>query len=154
MDDQLKVVNEFPPPGYVAVKSAVDGIEVYKLVDKTDIAGPAVIDFKCPQCFATTAYSVPDGGLRCTHCGYYEAPSQPVVGKAAEEFEFTLETMTAAGLAQGWGTPERIEMPKLPGENFFTAGSPDAYLPVLRIDASLAAGCCTGYAAPQVSDSF
>lgn len=103
MDDQPILILDFPPQGYVVVESAVQGIEVYKHIDKADTDVPDVIDFKCPQCFATTAYSVPDGGLRCAHCGYYEAPSQAVVGKAAEEFEFTLETMSVAGLAQGWG---------------------------------------------------
>ncbi len=66
-----------------------------------------VVDFKCPQCGATTAYSVPDGGLTCTHCGYYEPPEKPVVGKGAQEFEFTVETMERA--AHGWGEP-RTEM--------------------------------------------
>ncbi|TFG69931.1 MAG: hypothetical protein E4H27_06585 [Anaerolineales bacterium] len=107
MDDQRIEMHDFPPPGYVAIESAVQGIEVYKHIEKTETPGPDVIDFKCPQCLATTAYSVPDGGLRCTHCGYYEAPSQVVVGKAAKEFEFTLETMTVAGLAQGWGASRK-----------------------------------------------
>jgi DNA-directed RNA polymerase subunit RPC12/RpoP len=59
------------------------------------------VDFKCPQCGATTAYSIPDGGLKCTHCGYYEAPSKEIVGRGAREFEFTLETLEQS--AQGWG---------------------------------------------------
>ena len=57
--------------------------------------------FACPQCGATTAYSASDGGLTCTHCGYYEPPEKEVVGKAAERFEFTVETMERA--AHGWG---------------------------------------------------
>jgi DNA-directed RNA polymerase subunit RPC12/RpoP len=59
------------------------------------------VDFKCPQCSATTAFSAADGGLTCTHCGYYEPPSKPVEGKRAAEYEFTLENLERA--AHGWG---------------------------------------------------
>jgi DNA-directed RNA polymerase subunit RPC12/RpoP len=62
---------------------------------------PEVVEFKCPQCGATTAYSVADGGLTCTHCGYYEPPRKEIVGKGAQEFEFTVETLAQA--AHGWG---------------------------------------------------
>ncbi len=62
---------------------------------------PEVVEFKCPQCGAATAYSAEDGGLTCSHCGYYEAPEKSVVGRAASQFEFTVETMQRA--AQGWG---------------------------------------------------
>lgn len=99
--------NTFPPPGYILTESAVSGIEVY--MPAPPDAGPQqeVVDFKCPQCGATTAYSVQDGGLTCTHCGYYEAPQRAVVGKRAAQFEFTVETMQRA--AQGWGV-ERKEI--------------------------------------------
>ncbi len=66
-----------------------------------------MVEFNCPQCHAQTAYSATDGGLTCTHCGYYKAPSQAVVGKGAEEFEFTVETMAKAAQGptamHGWG---------------------------------------------------
>jgi predicted RNA-binding Zn-ribbon protein involved in translation (DUF1610 family) len=97
----------FPPLNYVQVASKLVGIDVF--APKPEDSGPQqpVVDFKCPQCGATTAYSVQDGGLTCTHCGYYEPPSKPVVGKGAQEFEFTVETMERA--AHGWGEP-RTEM--------------------------------------------
>jgi predicted RNA-binding Zn-ribbon protein involved in translation (DUF1610 family) len=60
-----------------------------------------VVTFNCPQCGATTAYSAADEGLTCTHCGYYEPPQKAVVGKGAEEFEFTVTTLERA--AHGWG---------------------------------------------------
>ncbi len=60
-----------------------------------------VVDFKCPQCGANTAYSASEGGLICTHCGYYEAPEKPAAGRKAIRFEFTLETMDRS--SQGWG---------------------------------------------------
>lgn len=66
-----------------------------------------VVDFKCPRCQATTAYSAANGGLTCTHCGYYEPPPTEIVGKGAEEFEFTVETLQQA--AHGWGV-ERKEL--------------------------------------------
>lgn len=100
-------MNTFPPPGYVPVESAISGIEVYMPAPPDFGAQKEIVDFKCPQCGATTAYSVADGGLTCTHCGYYEAPQTPVVGKRADQFEFTTETMQRA--AQGWGV-ERKEI--------------------------------------------
>ncbi len=91
----------FPPPNYVPVPSAVEGIEVYMPAPPQAELKQGVLDFKCPNCGATTAYSVPDGGLRCSHCGYYDAPEQRTVGKRADRFEFKVETMEQA--AQGWG---------------------------------------------------
>lgn len=100
-------MSDFPPKGYVPADSAVPGIEVYMPAPETEAQVPDVVDFKCPQCQATTAYSVADGGLRCAHCGYYQPPATPVVGRKAEEFEFTVEAVTAAKEAQGWGTERR-----------------------------------------------
>jgi DNA-directed RNA polymerase subunit RPC12/RpoP len=97
-------MSQFPPPDYVAVASAVDGIEVYAPARERGEATEEVVEFKCPRCQATTAYSVEDGGLRCAHCGYYEPPETEVVGKGAREFEFTVDVVAAAREAQGWGT--------------------------------------------------
>lgn len=96
----------FPPDNYVRTESALPGIEVYmpRLPQETQ---QTVVEFHCPQCDATTAYSAANGGLTCTHCGYFETPTQEVVGKAATEFEFTVETVTRA--AHGWGI-ERKEL--------------------------------------------
>jgi len=60
-----------------------------------------IVDYKCPQCGAVTAYSIVDGGLKCTHCEFYEAPEKETVGRGAQQFEFTLETMERA--IHGWG---------------------------------------------------
>lgn len=97
----------FPPADYIPTPSQVSGIEVYKPAPPDSGPKQEVVEFKCPQCGATTAFSATDGGLTCTHCGYYEAPQKPVVGKQAAQFEFTVETMQRA--AQGWGI-ERKEM--------------------------------------------
>ncbi len=59
------------------------------------------VDFTCPRCGAGTAYSAADGGLTCANCDYYEPPQKAVVGKGAERFEFTVQTVERA--ARGWG---------------------------------------------------
>ncbi len=98
----------FPPNGYVRVASALPGIEVYAPIAEAEAkAEAAVVDFRCPRCQATTAFSVPDGGLRCAHCGYYEPPATAIVGKGAQEFEFTVATVSAAREAEGWGTERK-----------------------------------------------
>lgn len=94
-------MNKFPPDGYIQIESAIEGIEVFKPEIKQEEKLEEVVDFSCPQCGATTAFSVEDGGLSCAHCGYYEAPNKPIVGKGAKEFEFTVSTMERS--AQGWG---------------------------------------------------
>lgn len=94
-------MNEFPPPNYIQTESTVEGIEVYMPAPPEAPEHREIVDFKCPQCGANTAYSVAEGGLKCTHCGYYEPPPVEIVGKGAQEFEFTVETMQEA--AHGWG---------------------------------------------------
>jgi predicted RNA-binding Zn-ribbon protein involved in translation (DUF1610 family) len=91
----------FPPQGFVRTHSALAGIEVYMPAPPAGDDQRPVVEFSCPQCGAQTAFSAADGGLTCTHCSYYEPPQQAVVGRRAEEFEFTLETVNRA--AQGWG---------------------------------------------------
>ena len=97
----------FPPPQFILTDSAIPGIEVYMPAPQKAAPQQEVVDFHCPQCGATTAYSIADGGLTCSHCGYIEAPKAAIVGKRAEKYEFTVETMERA--AQGWDT-ERKDM--------------------------------------------
>jgi DNA-directed RNA polymerase subunit RPC12/RpoP len=94
-------MDSFPPPNFVKTDSAIDGIEVYLPAPPEPEERKEVVDFKCPQCGADTAYSVAEGGLVCTYCGYYEPPKKEVVGKGAQEFEFKVETLERA--ANGWG---------------------------------------------------
>ena len=91
----------FPPPSFIPAPSTVEGIDVYMPAPPLEEAHREIVDFKCPQCAATTAYSVADGGLTCAYCGYYEPPKKDIVGKGAEEFEFKVETMERA--VRGWG---------------------------------------------------
>jgi predicted RNA-binding Zn-ribbon protein involved in translation (DUF1610 family) len=95
----------FPPPGFVPTESAVGGIQVYQPAPEDLGPEQAVVDFTCPRCGGTRAYSVGDGGLRCDYCGYYEPPEQEIVGKGAREFEFKVETLERA--AHGWGTARK-----------------------------------------------
>lgn len=92
----------WPPEGYIPVDSVLDGISIYrpKPVEQQEDT-PETVDFTCPQCNATTAYSIQDGGLKCTRCGYYEPPAHEAVGRGAEEFEFKAEVVRQA--AHGWG---------------------------------------------------
>lgn len=94
-------MSEFPPPNYIRTESAVEGIEVFMPAPPEAQEHREIVEFKCPQCGANTAYSVAAGGLECTHCGYYEPPPKEIIGKGAQEFEFTVETMQEA--AHGWG---------------------------------------------------
>lgn len=96
----------FPPPDFVAVESAIPGIEVFKPAPRVE-PQREVVAFKCPRCGANTAYSIADGGLVCTYCGFHEPPAQPPVGQRAPGFEFTVEVVERA--ARGWGV-ERKEL--------------------------------------------
>jgi len=91
----------FPPPGYIPAPSRLTGIEIFMPAPPESAPQQEIVDFKCPQCGAATAFSASGGGLTCSHCGYYEAPEKSIVGKQAAQFEFTVETMERA--AQGWG---------------------------------------------------
>lgn len=95
------LTDNFPPTNFTPTTSAIEGIEVYKPAPAQQQEHRPVVQFSCPQCGAATAYSAADEGLTCTHCGYYEPPSQTVVGNRAERIEFTVKTMER--VAHGWG---------------------------------------------------
>ena len=140
----------FPPPGFIPTASAIPGIAVYAPAPEEAEARPEIVEFKCPQCQATTAYSVADGGLRCAHCGYYEPPAKPIVGKGAQEFEFTVETMAVASQAHGWGERARVQS----GCNARATLPPGrlTHLPLLRLEPRAATRRATGRAAPALPD--
>jgi predicted RNA-binding Zn-ribbon protein involved in translation (DUF1610 family) len=96
--------NTFPPPGFVPAPSQVPGIDVY-IPDIPHEKRPDLLDFKCPKCGATIAYSVEVGKLACEYCGYSEALTAQQVGRGAEEFEFTVETIQRS--QKGWGDNRR-----------------------------------------------
>ena len=93
-----------PPPGFVAVPSAVPGIEVYAPAPE-DQVDPDAKTFRCPQCNGLTSYDAGDQQLACPHCGYTQEIGARVVGLAAGRFEFTLETLDQS--ERGWGIERR-----------------------------------------------
>jgi hypothetical protein len=95
------MTGQFPPPNFIPAPSAVDGIEVYAPAPPQKEDQREIVHFVCPRCGASTAYSARDGGLTCTACDYYEPPQKAAVGRDAEQFEFTPETLERA--AHGWG---------------------------------------------------
>ena len=98
----------FPPSGYVKTASKIDGISVYKPTEHDENEPhEEVVRFVCPNCNSHTAYKAEDGGVTCSYCGYHEAPEREVVGKQAEEFEFTVSAVHQA--SHGWGL-ERQEL--------------------------------------------
>jgi DNA-directed RNA polymerase subunit RPC12/RpoP len=99
------MTNHFPPDDFIQTQSAIEGILVYKPKPPEEGQQQKIVDFKCPQCGATTAFSAADGGLTCAYCGYFEAPQVETVGKNAQKFEFTVETMQRA--SHGWGTSRK-----------------------------------------------
>lgn len=97
----------FPPSDYIPAQSTIAGIEVYMPRPAAAEKHEKVVNFKCPQCDGTTAFSTDDGGITCGYCGHHEAPQKEVVGKQAEEFEFKTAIIKRA--THGWGI-ERNEL--------------------------------------------
>lgn len=89
-----------PPPGFRQIESTIDGITVWEPVPEEERqAGP--VTYNCPNCGAVTRYNVAAGGVACEHCGYQAQIQSKVVGRGAEVYEFTLETLEKSN--QGWG---------------------------------------------------
>jgi predicted RNA-binding Zn-ribbon protein involved in translation (DUF1610 family) len=92
-----------PPPGFVPVPSQVEGIELYAPAPKEEAEETRT--FKCRQCGGTIAYSPTQRQLTCPYCGSLQQIDADAVGRRADEFEFTLETMAQA--RHGWGEARR-----------------------------------------------
>jgi predicted RNA-binding Zn-ribbon protein involved in translation (DUF1610 family) len=99
------MTDQFPPAGYVKAHSAVDGIDVYMPAPPHLEVGQLVVEFNCPQCGAATAFSARDGGLKCSHCGYYEAPEKAEAVADEKTNEFTPEALAQSN--RGWGEPRK-----------------------------------------------
>ncbi len=99
----------FPPSGYTPAPSAIEGVTVF--VPAPTPAGDErpVVEFKCPQCGDTTAYSAANGELTCRSCGYTQLP-QPAAPLPAQRLEFTVETLRQSAEnrpQQGWGAARK-----------------------------------------------
>jgi predicted RNA-binding Zn-ribbon protein involved in translation (DUF1610 family) len=94
-----------PPENFIQVNSQVPGVIVYAPkppeTDKDDIKS-----YTCPNCGANIAYDVSAGGVACEYCGYVAPVPSMTIGKAADEFEFTLETVSQS--KQGWGIERQV----------------------------------------------
>jgi DNA-directed RNA polymerase subunit RPC12/RpoP len=89
-----------PPANYEQVSSDVEGISVWQPRSKeAKVETPTT--YTCPNCGASTRYDVAAGGVACEYCGYSAPVNADKVGRRAETFEFTLETLSQA--EQGWG---------------------------------------------------
>ncbi len=95
------MMSEFPPTGFVPDTTKVEGILVYKPAPLEDAFFKGDVEFKCPQCGATTVYNVSEQALICKHCGYRDSAQQQEVGTRAAEQQFTVELLKEAN--QGWG---------------------------------------------------
>jgi predicted RNA-binding Zn-ribbon protein involved in translation (DUF1610 family) len=95
-----------PPEGFIPIPSQVEGIELYAPAPKEE-EHEETRTFKCRHCGGTISYSATEHQLTCPYCGQTQDLTAEELGRAAAEFEFTLETMERAH--HGWGE-ERKEL--------------------------------------------
>jgi len=100
-----KKQNWAPPERFIQVDSKVPGVIVYAPKPETTTKDRAK-SYACPNCGANIAYDVSAGGIACEYCGYVAQVKAVNVGKTADEFEFTLETISQS--TRGWGTKRQV----------------------------------------------
>ncbi len=94
-----------PPEGFQKVDSKIPDVIVYAPAPEQPKIEPKK-SYACPNCGANIAYDISAGGIACEYCGYAAPVKAKTVGKQAEEFEFTLETLSRS--EQGWGTQRQV----------------------------------------------
>lgn len=94
-----------PPEGFQRVDSALPDVTVYAPVPEKPQVEPEK-NYACPHCGANVAYDVSAGGIACEYCGYIAPVRAETVGRDADEFEFTLQTVSRS--KQGWGTQRKV----------------------------------------------
>ena len=94
-----------PPTGFQQVESSVPGVIVFAPIPEQPKVQPEK-NYACPNCGANVAYDISAGGIACEYCGYAAPIQAKMVGKAADEFEFTLETVSRS--KQGWGAERKV----------------------------------------------
>jgi ribosomal protein S27E len=105
IDNQNQAPVWSPPPGYIQVDSQVPGVTVFAPQPEHKESGQPV-SYACPNCGANTAFDVSAGGIACDYCGYIAPVAAAKVGRAADNFEFTLETLSQA--RHGWGAQRQV----------------------------------------------
>ena len=104
MIEAKREISLWPPPeGFLPVPSQIEGIELYAPAPEEEREETRT--FKCRHCGGTIAYSATQRQLTCPYCGRAQEVDGEEVGRAAAEFEFTLETMEQA--QHGWGDERR-----------------------------------------------
>lgn len=93
------------PEGFVRVESQVPDVIVFAPEPKAKQTDQAT-SYNCPNCGAAVAYDVPAGGIACEYCGYVAPVKTQQLGQSAQEFEFTLETLSQSD--RGWGTERQM----------------------------------------------
>jgi len=100
-DSNTVYSNQFtPPPGFEQVESQVQGITVFAPPKETSRTETPKT-YTCPRCGGHLAYDIRASGIACQHCGYQQKVEGALLGRSADEFEFTLDTLNQA--EQGWG---------------------------------------------------
>jgi uncharacterized Zn finger protein (UPF0148 family) len=94
-----------PPENFIQVDSHIPGVTVFAPRPE-NTAADTVRDYACPNCGASIGYDVAAGGIACEYCGYTAHVQAVRLGRQAEEFEFTLETVSQA--ERGWGGQRQI----------------------------------------------
>jgi len=105
MTEKRNSLSWLPPDKYQKVESQVPGVVVYAPKSKT-IEKDQVKTYKCPNCGANLAYDISAGGVACEYCGYIAPVRSVHVGRTADEFEFTLETVSQS--ERGWGEKRQV----------------------------------------------
>lgn len=105
IDTQNQTEAWSPPEGFTQVNSQVPEVIVFAPQPKR-VEIDQALSYACPNCGANVAYDVSAGGVACEYCGYVAAVSAAKPGRSAEDFEFTLETLSLA--RQGWGTQRQV----------------------------------------------
>ncbi len=91
--------NWTPPSEFVAQESKIPGITVY--APAPEETHEETQSFTCQHCGGAITYSAKEQVLTCPYCGQRQDLAAEQVGRAAPEFEFTLETMSKARYGLG-----------------------------------------------------
>lgn len=94
-----------PPEGYMRVDSKLPNVIVYAPQPET-VEKDQAKSYACPNCGANISYDVSASGIACEYCGYIAPVKAMHVGKKADEFEFTLETISQS--ERGWGIQRQV----------------------------------------------
>lgn len=105
MNDKETIKAWRPPEQFIQVPSQVTGVTVFAPQPEVHEQDQAQ-RFACPNCGAGIHYDVAAGGTACEYCGYIAPVKAEILGREADNFEFTLETLSQS--TRGWGTDRQL----------------------------------------------